>query len=358
MSKIDSLVAYLEKHNEGLAGSKAEPLKVEQIVANLAAIGGASDEVLRDSCKYEDLEECGVPRLLARHIVESIFREKKGPEAPPLAGALSTTKIKSLPHTDLLAAYIPGDDGKITKRLKEISKGLRCIVFTDDGLVDVTTSMGILDAIKIGHAERKTVQVEGRIREIYAVGQLPDRYVDENPMYPGRPLFPGETCDQTNRSWAGVGLEARQLIYLIRKSEGKPSSMADVVMLQELAVAGKIAEISALYPHIALKLDELKKTGQTPTLKVKLVPQKITPVPSAPVITTGYVSTSPFNHVRTIDPGNWIEHRARPQPTRRSLQEHMVDMSYRKDIQSWDGPRISNHVSIHCDNGNWSYKTE
>lgn len=51
------------------------PVNTEKFVEKLVLFGGVADELLRQ-CSWEDLEHCGLPRLLARKVAD-VFRAKE-----------------------------------------------------------------------------------------------------------------------------------------------------------------------------------------------------------------------------------------------------------------------------------------
>jgi hypothetical protein len=108
------------------------------------------------------------------------------------------------------------------------------------------------------------------------VGELPENYADENPLYRGRPLRPDGTCDQTNRSWEGVPLEVRQFIAFAAEYHdgidvtGKGGlDRAHQAMDMALALDA-LEKLRKRYPEIAIDFDEDKKLGKLPTLQIPL----------------------------------------------------------------------------------------
>src|ERR1035437_4990305 len=215
ISKIEQAHALINKHNEQIEDHNAIKINWENIEKNLRNLGATSEDALKE-CKYEDLEECGVPKLLARQIAR-IFREDEKGELPTHVGK---RKASRMTYNELFAYYDPEEENEISKKLKELSKNAKIIVFTQEGSVDVEKSVELLNEIKKGFPERNGgiyVGKEGDIRRIYKVGEKPNNFLEEDPLYPGRALRPGGISDQTNRSWAGIEKRVKQLLYLAVK---------------------------------------------------------------------------------------------------------------------------------------------
>jgi hypothetical protein len=129
--------------------------------------------------------------------------------------------------------------------------------------------------------------VDGVMKPLYRVGEKPDNLVDENPLYPGRALRPDGTCDQLNRSWAGVSLKIRQLAYLAVK-ETKEHLVGTIsahdTLDHALALSTQAWEwLSSRYPKAAMLYAEKEKQGTLPTLKIELGKQ--TNKPNDPRVT-------------------------------------------------------------------------
>lgn len=237
----------------------------EEIKAKLIALGGTNEAALAQ-CSFEDLEALGIPLLLAKQIA-TVFRKNDSGSVD----YVSSKKAERMTFEELLARYNPEEDNAISKRLIEIAGSNRFVVFRNGNIVDVDTSAMLLKEIKKGWGERSVVTVDRIIKPIYKVGEMPDNYVDENPLYPGRALRPDGTCDQLNRSWAGVPLRTRQLIYLavtrsdLRMDSQRAGETLDVALEQD----GE-RRLRERYPNASIEFDKLEKLSQLPSLKIEL----------------------------------------------------------------------------------------
>ncbi len=260
--KIDRLRAVIAEHNTHV--DKQHEVDVIKVVGALLNAGGTSDAALR-ACSFEDLEGIGLPKFLARQVAR-MFRE--GTEDG--AEVVTPKRASAMTSKQLLAVYDVRDaDNAVGKRLAEIAKGKRCIVFTDDGGVDVEASAKLIDEIRGGDGERE--HYGNPPRQTYRVGERPVELADENPTRRGHALRRDGTCDQTNRSWDGVSHDVRVFIYLAVHDTGetKVGSLDDRHRLMDLAIADDaLTVLRGRYAKTSVRFDELKRLGDLPKLKV------------------------------------------------------------------------------------------
>ncbi len=272
--KTANAARLLEAHYKTLNLSEEEiTQKVLYFSGKLKELGATTEEGLR-LLTWEDLEkDCALPRIIAKQVAE-VFRVK--PEEPKVTHT-SARMAERMGPGELLGRYNPQEEDAVAKRLLDLSKGQPCIVFAD-GVVDAETSGTLLDEIRRGFPPRESIVVGGVPRRIYKVGERPDNLVDENPIYPGRPLRPDGTCDQTNRSWAGVPLSTRQLVRLaveageIKVSIDKAHDILDMVMgtWEGEEGATRMSKLMTRFQKAGLRYQELKGTGNLPTLRIPL----------------------------------------------------------------------------------------
>jgi hypothetical protein len=236
----------------------------------LNELGGTSSDAL-EAASWEDLEDCGLPRIMARRMTH-IFRAKSDGSKGKSA-YVSDKKAQSMTFEELVERYNPMDvKNSIGKRLKDISDGKTFIVFDDMSQVIVDKTTEMLKDIVSGLPALDRTFVKGVPHVVFKVGDRPSLYMDENPLYPARPLRSGEVCDQTGRSWDGVAQELRQFLALaVMKKEMKISSLSDVHDIMDKALSQKeLAIWRNRYPSTSLVFDELKKINGLPILKIKM----------------------------------------------------------------------------------------
>ena len=276
LAKTEQIIAEhnkLTSINTSTATSGSEigqQLSWETIQQRLIALGATSEEALAQ-CTWEDLEQAGMPRLLARRIANEVFRVK-----PAGSNHVSDRSAERMTTEELLARYNPDQPlpNAVAQRLKTLSKGAKFIVFASAGVVDVPASVKLLDEIQKGFGAREVyVGPDSRPRNIYAVGDKPNNLVDQNPLYPGRILRPDGTCDQTNRSWEGVKKEVRVLLYLAvsRTREADVTMSVNAHTLFDLAVREDAEKaIRSRFPKASVIYDELNDRNELPSLRVAL----------------------------------------------------------------------------------------
>ena len=278
--KISNAIALIVEHNEAIGQDELGNTNPGYIDPNeftmcLKASGGTSEERLK-GFSYEDILTClpkvktpsgleAYPRVVAKEIAK-IFRGNDNVENRPI----SRRRTERMTLKELVENFDPEEDtSPIAKRLKEVSKGHAFIVFENGRTVDVETTMKLLLEIKQGHKGRLNIKVNGQIKRVNKIGQLPDNYATENPLYPRRPLRPDGTCDQTGRSWEGIPLEVMQLVRLaLTKGELKVNLETAHNILDIVMGEGAEEKIRNRYQDASILFDE--KPDERPKLKISL----------------------------------------------------------------------------------------
>jgi len=271
--KIASVKTIIEVHNQNVV--KEKQVDFDKFLAKLQDMGGTTEDALKH-CSWEDLESCGLPRFLARQVTQDVFRKADPTVSQSSMGTVYVTDKKAVTMTvkQLLEAYNPFDSkNAVGKRLNDLSGGKRCIVFAQDGKVNVEESEKLVLDLGKNFPELNHVPVNGRPYQVYKIGEMPDTYADENPLYPNRPLRSNGFCDQTGRSWEGVPEIVRQLLYIaVTTTRELKIDMLDIAHTAIDKAVSTDAEkiIRSRYPLASLKYDELSKIGKLPVLKVKM----------------------------------------------------------------------------------------
>lgn len=266
--KIEQARQLVAQHNEAV-GDDGAKVDFDGFLRELKKSGGTSEDRL-SACSFEDLEACGLPKLLAKD-VGRVFRSASETGKKPFVTA---NRAAAMSVGELLAVYDPREaDNPVGKTLSEKSKGQPCIVFNDDGTINVAESTTLLQEIREGLPPRTTVVVSGIPQPVYKIGERPDQYADENPLYPGRVLRLNGDCDQTNRSWNGVSQTVRVLLHLAvsRTGECRVTSLDEAHnVLDRVMVEGSEQTIRQRYPEASKLYDELSARNEVPSLKVAL----------------------------------------------------------------------------------------
>lgn len=288
--KLDAVRVLLEEHNAVVqppgCASNPDPdgyVDIVKFFANLKAIGATTEDRMK-GLSWEDILECFPPsnmkpKLLAKDIAK-VFRGNAPVDfgGHPLKdmfhsdGSPKSKKADRMSPRELVEALDPENaDDAVGKRLATMSKGKPFIVFETGRFVDVDSTHKLLMEVKQGYDGRESLTVNGQVKPVYQLGELPDNFADENPLYPNRPLRPDGTCDQTNRSWEGVPLEMRQLIRVAIMLDGGRVAIEQAhALLDATMVPNAMAEFRLRNHQASIKFDEMQQTGKLPTLKIAL----------------------------------------------------------------------------------------
>jgi len=286
--KFEGVRALVEQHNAVLGGETANGyVNPDQFIECIKLAGGTTEDRLK-AMSYEDILQClptranpaGGPPIkpvgVAKDIAK-IFRGKEDSTNTHTARPVSAKKADKMTLRELVESYDPEEsENPVGKRLREISRGEKFIVFANGRTVDVETTVKLLSEVKGGYEGRENIEVAGEIKEIHRVGDLPDNFVEENPLYRNRPLRPDGTCDQTNRSWNGVTMQVRQLMRVAMDNGSlKDISFERVHDIMDMAMdADAFNKFSKRYPAAAVEFKKLESVGKLPTLKLILKKDK------------------------------------------------------------------------------------
>jgi len=280
--RIEAAQNAISQHNKAVGGEgKPGFVNSETFIQCIKASGGTSEERLAD-LSHEDLLACmpeqesdftGVrPRVLAKEIA-GLFRSKQAKQSVDVQRPVSSKKMERMTAKELVESFDPEDSGSpIGKRLAEISKGQKFLVYSDARIVDVETTFKILMEIKSGFPGRDNIDVGGFVKKVYNLGELPENYADENPLYRNRPLRPDGTCDQLGRSWEGVDLAIRQFIRVamnvgeLNVTHETSHNILDLALEEDA-----FKKLQKRYRKAAVEFDQLSKTSLLPILKISLV---------------------------------------------------------------------------------------
>lgn len=265
--KLDFARAIVEEHNSNLS-EENDKIDFDGFLNSLKKAGGTTDSSLK-VCSWESLQKFGLPELIA-HQVARVFRGKDDTQR------LSFNRVKMMTPRELLDHYEPSKKrNPVYQRLEKECGNKKFIVFNNDETVNVDASVKILNDLDDGFPEIDTVEVDGIPQKVYRVGEQKSRYVNENPLYTGRPLRSDDVCDQTGRSWQGVSMYIRQLVRIaaletleidFSGSIQKAHDILDKIMSKEW----NEQSLKRRCPKASTKLDELKEIGKEPILRIKL----------------------------------------------------------------------------------------
>jgi len=276
-NKIQTARNLIKSHNENV--SEKFQVDIEDFIENLQQMGGTSEETL-SACTWEDLQDCGLPKILSRRIA-NIFRKKNGIGSNK-SSYVSKQKAESMGLEELIERYNPKDPyNAVGQRLKLISEGKKFLVFDDDGTLNVEESKKRLDDIIDGHEEIESIFIDDKPVTLYAVGERLDLVTYIDPIFK-KPLRKGELCSITKRSWSNIEKDIKQLIYLAVHCTGELSVRVDqcgsysndIFSAHEIIDMAEdenaFRKISVRCPEAALYFKKKKKIGDLPNLMTSI----------------------------------------------------------------------------------------
>lgn len=271
--KVATAKAIIDEHNSHLDEADSEShLSWDKILANLKRMGGTTEETLREMA-WEDLEDAGVPRILARRIANNVFR--KNGDSKDKVKKLTANKVAAMSFTELFENYDPTGErnSAVRDRLQTESGGKRCVVFdpNDETKVLPLDSTKVLRQLRDGLPEQESTHVNGKLVKLYCIGDTPNEFTSENFLFPGQMLRDG-VCDNTGRKLSEIPFEAQQIVYLA-------ITITNEVLIDDVEAAHRILDAldcddpvdkaQIRYTKAALILQDLKRTGGDPKLLIR-----------------------------------------------------------------------------------------
>lgn len=284
-TKFERVRSVLVEHNSEIGENNPGYVNIDEFFSCIKVLGGTSEERLR-RFSHEEIADClptvqinsgadskNVKQMILAKEIAGIFRKKdEAASDSKESRPVTSKKAERMTLEELVNAYDPTEaDSPIAERLTKISRGESFLVYSQGREVDVQTTLGLLKEVKQGYAGRDKITVNGALKKVYSIGYLPENYADENPLYPGRPLRPDGTCDQTNRSWEGVDLKLRQLARIaVDRGDIKVSRESSHDVLDLLVGIEPLEAFSRRYSDAVLAYDELSEQDKLPRLRIIL----------------------------------------------------------------------------------------
>lgn len=270
-SRLDAAIAAITDHNNSV-GDESDKVDCDKFVTALKKMGGTSEASLASS-SWEDLENCGLPRILAR-TVSGLFRSEGASETPEKIVDDDPVKHAArLKPEGLVAEYdLDNPFNPYGKRLQEIVaklRGYRFIILDDEGNVNVPASQKELKRLIDGYPQRAQVSVDGGVRKTYAVGDRPNRYVQEHPVSAAVPLDSDGRSDK-GVPWGKLDLEIRQLIHIAVETKELVPGRYEEFDLFDMIEGKEFEHLATRYPKAAVRFKDLEGLGDLPKLVVQL----------------------------------------------------------------------------------------
>ena len=177
--------------------------------------------------------------------------------------------LKNIPTEQLLEDYKPDHtDHPVTRALKSRFKDSEVIVFKPDSTeVDIEATANYIADLEQGFPTEDMIESQGEMVRPLKVGQIPEKVVDEDPLFAGTPLKRGRSI--VNRvNWSGIDIAIKQFVRLaVEMGEIDPDDKRDVKDTIKLANgATSLRAFKEEYPEVALEYREQSKLNKLPSL--------------------------------------------------------------------------------------------
>jgi len=273
IQKLKIAQEIVDKHNENLETS--DRLQWDDILKLIKKMGGTTEDSLGEMT-WEDIQDCGVPRLLSRSIAK-VFREKET-QIPPI---VTKEILSQMTVAEILEYYDPNDERNIvTKALKKAANSeVNFIVFNENGKVDVAGSKKLWDIYRETEMHSPMSNLGGTPRTVYKIGETLPKLLDENPILEGRPLIDG-CCYKSGVRWDDIPLEIKQFVRVIHEfMDDYPTNeiVAKILDFHEMLCKtstngtwkGTMEKLAKRYPNAWLSYQNMQDEKILPDLKIR-----------------------------------------------------------------------------------------
>ena len=180
------------------------------------------------------------------------------------------TRFADLGPEELIPYYKPTKQNRISKALKDMFNDRKVIAFKPDSKkVAVEETINYITDVNDGLPEEDAIEVDGELVRLYAIGQVPNKVIEEDPLFEGQPLKRGRSV--VNRvNWSTISKEKRQFVrILVNEDEINPNDRMHVRQLVQ-DLTRTMDSIKGLYPESYMLFKELQKQDDLPKLQLSL----------------------------------------------------------------------------------------
>lgn len=187
--------------------------------------------------------------------------EATKPTSDNISELLKTLKpVGGYSDIELLEAYGKDSLPEVEEVLKKRCKDRPCIVFLEDGKIDVENSLYMLRKARYQETP-STFIIRGEMKQIYKVGEFPLDVLFECPIHNNVLLVDGY-CEECGTTYDTKDVDRLTFLRLIK--ENIPTETPR--LYREL----KFDELSQTFPKIFLKFKQLKDEDKLPSLKRRI----------------------------------------------------------------------------------------
>ena len=269
-SMLEKVRELLEAHNVG-CDDPSDQIKVDGFFVALKKQGATTEAALQ-AATWEDLQDCGLPKILARAVARVLREDDEEKEEKVRVVKIDdpVSQAESMPPLELLGHFDPSNPTSVfAKKLKEaVGADSRFVVFVE-GEYDGERTKELLGELLMGHPQRSEILVHDVVCRPRKIGDLPDVLVDENPFRPGVSLLPDGTS-RDGVDWSDVDRRIKQLVYVMVRYDTGEMRGKDEHDVAHFARSHDWLSAQNRLRKAAAKLAELEEEQRLPQLKVRL----------------------------------------------------------------------------------------
>lgn len=204
------------------------------------------------------VEKLPQPRLrLAWNTIKEAKEESKFQEVSSLSSLIQTIKpVGQWTDLELLEKYGKDCPSEIEDILRRRCKERHCIIFFEDGSVDVENSLYMFRKARFQETP-STIMIKDQMRQVYKVGEFPLDVLFECPIHKNVLLVDGY-CEECGVTFDTQNSEKLALLRLIREG-----TTTDPIIYKSM----DFGQLSKEFPKIMIKFRELKDEDKLPSLK-------------------------------------------------------------------------------------------
>jgi len=193
-------------------------------------------------------------------------------------------KIEDVNPVELLEYYHPEQPNHpITIALKKVFGDKKVIAYkSDSSVVDIEATSNYITDLAQGFPEQETIDSDGMLVRLYAIGQIPNQIIEEDPLFEGSPLKRGRSI--VNRiNWENVQLSIRQFCRIIvARNDLDVSNRFNLTEFMRLVKLdsddfnknlhpnGLMPNLREVYPEAYLEYRELAQKNELPKLTMTM----------------------------------------------------------------------------------------
>lgn len=267
--KLRTVTLLIASYNQS-TDDKSRHLDPNEIIQKLKELGCISEDTLAEAT-WEDIQDCGVPKILSRRLA-SVFRER--PKEDPITDPNQqkyTGKVSLMTTRQLIELYDwEAPESPVARRLNTLADGKRFLVYVDNQK-DVETSLQLFNELR-DYGEKDTKIINESVVPVLKVGERLNNVADEHPLFPGVALRPGGLSN-AEFEWGKIPLNKKQLLYLAVQSgevKNTQNGTSDEAYIYEHLERSTLSSLFRAYPKAAAVFANLESIDNLPKLKVQI----------------------------------------------------------------------------------------